>query len=1267
MLNPLCRRLPRLASLMAAAAVLASGAPAIAATPGAHTMAASRAAVSAGLRESSDRLITGLGDGSGYRLFEASAAGKWSWRQLAVLAPGGVTGERWTGSECLTGDGKTAVAVVAPWHAVNSEAGMERGGTAYAVDLATGKTKVLASGVALYYFNPGCGIGTDVALTRYLGSSQQATQVLQVNADTGQVAATHTIDAEITSAVPYGAGVVAARGGYLVRLVGNQARIAARLPGAGFDLTPGAGASIDLLTARHAGAGTMTTAWRWGAGILARVSAPDAGRVSLFAGRAGDAFLTVVPSAGMRGVSALPATDQAFAAVSLDGTVLAINAPLRKGETTPLLPALRDRSGRILRAATAPPAPTMRADTAAYPVSAAASVAGARVPARDAALQRSAAAQAAAPACSIPRADLNIQVPQPSNDQINWAVSQAVINSLPSRPAEFDNMPTTSYSPEKDLPQPALIGAPGQHVPAILVDAILAQESNWNQASWHASPGITGDPLVADYYGDGGSNASPFNYAASDCGYGLGQITDGMRTGTGNLNPAIQQRVAVDYAENVAAAVSILAGTWNQLVNDNVLLNDGDPRWLEDWYTTAWAYNSGIQPTSASYGLPTTGTDGKPCTQGSQSCTDSAGNWGLGWSNNPINPIYPPNREYFLLTTYADASTPQDWPYQERVFGWMNTALQRAQVSSAGSPPSNTHAYTPLLAAAAIAPQNAFCSNAPGHNNCNPADPARQYCGYQQANNLQYHCWWHQSLNLFGYDPATGNCTSFASGCTPQPADASPGQPEPASTDYNPYPPTCGVDGNTVLTPKSTTQPIIVTDEASPQWDPENNDVNLAGCPANPRLNLDSWSQGGTFSVSNVWDSNGNPLPGQVGFHQLGAGFGGHMWFDNMVGGSDPADTVTATWTPTLNPTTGSGVYRIYVFVPDIGATANAQYKINENYARPDGVSSTFTASVNQSNASGWVDIGAYYLKPGATVSVTNNTDSSGADLGINAVAFVPFTSDAAGKSWVAMGDSYSSGEGAPPYDPATDTLNVNMCHRSGMSYSEQILSQTSYFTGGGFAVAACSGAQSSQLLDGQGTDGPQLAVLSNTTSLITLSIGINDLQFADILATCVTMTDTAKGDCQGSSDPNIKNLDAHIAAEGATLQQDYTEIHEQAPNAKIVVLTYPDIFQHSPGCLGITDNDMNWLSTEAGKFDAAISNAVNASAAAMPIYLVNEQQAFAGHNYCSVSGPQWVNQVNLLQIGNLHVKQQFFHPTTAGYAQVAADLLTLLQTKGLG
>ncbi len=174
------------------------------------------------------------------------------------------------------------------------------------------------------------------------------------------------------------------------------------------------------------------------------------------------------------------------------------------------------------------------------------------------------AVTAQTPTCSVPRLDRSRQVPQPSPGQVEWAVQMAEQNLLTggsyTRPAGFDNLGLAAYAPNSDFPKIALhhpAGDSWNSVPRSVMQAILAQESNWSQASWHALPGMTGDPLVADYYGAAGDIVS-INYAGADCGYGIAQVTTGMRVGEHVFSVNGQKKVAVDYQENIAAGLQIL-------------------------------------------------------------------------------------------------------------------------------------------------------------------------------------------------------------------------------------------------------------------------------------------------------------------------------------------------------------------------------------------------------------------------------------------------------------------------------------------------------------------------------------------------------------------------------------------------------------------------------------------------------------------------------------------------------------------------------------
>ena len=113
----------------------------------------------------------------------------------------------------------------------------------------------------------------------------------------------------------------------------------------------------------------------------------------------------------------------------------------------------------------------------------------------------------------------------------------------------------------------------------------------------------------------------------------------------------------------------------------------------------------------------------------------------------------------------------------------------------------------------------------------------------------------------------------------------------------------------------------------------------------------------------------------------------------------------------------------------------------------------------------------------------------------------------AAGSSYVALGDSYASGEGVEPFLPGTNRAQPeNRCHRSTLAYSRLLgdaagvpARRTSW---------ACSGARIGNFFPGQGQWGEagQLEHLDADTRLVTLSVGGNDLQFAAVLGSCFTL-----------------------------------------------------------------------------------------------------------------------------------------------------------------
>ena len=933
-----------------------------------------------------DEIITATSDTAGYHLFAAAAGDHWSWHALATLQPGGYSDAAWIGEECLTGDGRYVVAVVAPWDAQNSAAGIAAGGFAYAVNAHTGAVRPLASGLLLAYFNPGCGPGSTVALSRYLSPGQSSTQILIVDAATGAMTSTPTIPDQVTSAVPAADGAVyAAEGHRFVRIAPDgSVRVILRNNGQVFDLTPNALGGVDYLAEDAAGrASSAIGVYRLAGGKVSQLTSGALSGLRLLPGRGGhDMILGAAGnrSAAIRAVGTASedaAETGSIAAISSEGTVAVQPSGSAHVVRLVSLAGTASGGGQLPAPAAAvkarPPVPRI-ARTAALP-----------------AMPPNGGGDTGA-TCAIPRNDPAYQVPQPSAEQIRWALSLAAQGALPPRSSSYANLNTGSYDPSGDFPLPSPFSATNG-IPQQILDGIFAQESNWNQASPHAPAGLAGNPLIADYYGIY-SQLNPtgyINFPLADCGYGLGQITDGMRLpALGDQPTAVQKRIALDYAENAAATAQILATKWNYLSGNDITVGDNNPEDIENWYFVIWAYNSGVNP------QPSTGGTG--CTPGPD-CTDSALNWGLGWTNNPANPTYDPQRHPFLHyvdgngvphLSYNDAATPQNWPYQEKVFGW----IESGQYEGDGV----TLKYTPTYDYSSNAGYFLhlpgvydFCNNT---DNCTAANAA-QPCGYSGGGPLQWHCWWHEPapVNFCG-GACHGGSWSY-SGVDSEPTAA------------NPFPSVCDQSG----LPYGLAAPLIVDDNTA--------ETNLAGCRTPAADAAMTW----TPDI----DPNGGPF-GDVDLHQLGTGYGGRTMFTHL---EDPANAPlwggTMAWAPKgIDP---QYKYEIDIFVPSLGAAGTLTYNV------VNGGRVVASVPVDQNNYSNqWVNIGSYALFPGDSVNTTNIVSGGDGttDVAFDAIAFTPIASwtesDAAGNllnliSSAANGPSATGG----PILRLTDNLGHTM------------------------------------------------------------------------------------------------------------------------------------------------------------------------------------------------------------------------------------------------
>ena len=901
--------------------------------------AAPDTALGDGWRTSSDTAVTGAGDIDGFHLYVARESAAFRWSPLATLRSSGTDLGAWTGEVCVTGSGRYAVAVYAPIIATNRPAAMMAGAFASVVDLATGTARHITTGVQLAYFNPACGPSDRVLLTRAIGDDGERTDLLAVNAVTAEVESTRRIDRQLTTPAPAPDGDYGIAGGKLVKVGSSGALSAVATPaGQAFAVAATPDGAVDLVSVR----GEQAVAQRWQGGRLAETGTGPRDRLQLFRSPGGNRLVGDVTKVrtGLPGLGVLSADHQVRTVSAQGHLVVERVAPTAEavGLTARAAHSGRTVSGSI--AAGGGPALTVP------------------LPGRPAAKAGPATtlAETNTPSCAIPRNNPSIQPLQPSYNMVEWAVDNAVHNQLlVQRPFNYLKTGLNAYQPQVSFPRHQL--AYGDAVPAQLMLAILAQETNMAQASWHGVPGDSANPLISDYYGNRDEPANGSNevidYTQSDCGYGIGQVTTGMRASDTVFDRSQQVKIAVDYAANIAASLNILIDKWNQLNLDSggrMKLNDGDPRYIENWFLAAWAYNSGFYPYSerASHG----------------------GNWGVGWWNNPANPRLPANRGRFLANP-DDASHPSGWTYPELIMGWAETpqwywigngSLTKYTWPNFGSGSSNKLTLPNLYQ---------FC--APPKCTGNVPEP----CPDRNEN-----CWWHG-------ETFWAICSSM---CGTERLAYDLGSPEPALNRY--YDRDCGDFTGAADTYKTAPPLIVYTLNETGQY-------NL-GCsigPSDGKFTLRLGDPAG--GLANPEDPNWKYA--QIDLHQLGAGHKGHMWFTHVYppttgSESNAKHQVIATWSPDLPAAFSANQrYDIVAHMPSHGG----EWDLSKYYIWPDpNTDALYNCTFDQSTngVDKWKYLGNYALKKGARVQLKNV--SAGAqgniDIAFDAVAFIP-TSSAGG------------------------------------------------------------------------------------------------------------------------------------------------------------------------------------------------------------------------------------------------------------------------------
>ena len=228
---------------------------------------------------------------------------------------------------------------------------------------------------------------------------------------------------------------------------------------------------------------------------------------------------------------------------------------------------------------------------------------------------------------------------------------------------------------------------------------------------------------------------------------------------------------------------------------------------------------------------------------------------------------------------------------------------------------------------------------------------------------------------------------------------------------------------------------------------------------------------------------------------------------------------------------------------------------------------------------------------------------------------------------YVALGDSYSSGVGAPG--------QVGFCLRSPYGYPGQwaTANQPKSFTN-----LACSGAVTD---DVRNTQVPQI---SSSADLISITIGGNDAGFAPTVLSCEVSSDAACASTVASAEASMS------ATLGAKLDATYAAIHAKAPNAQVVVLGYPLLFDTASSSCGIGGMS---LAKRRSLNDGAqvLDNLTMMRAQAAGFTWSDVRDDFAGHGICAAT--PYLNGLTVVP------PTDSFHPNKTGYTYGYLPALT--------
>lgn len=202
-------------------------------------------------------------------------------------------------------------------------------------------------------------------------------------------------------------------------------------------------------------------------------------------------------------------------------------------------------------------------------------------------------------------------------------------------------------------------------------------------------------------------------------------------------------------------------------------------------------------------------------------------------------------------------------------------------------------------------------------------------------------------------------------------------------------------------------------------------------------------------------------------------------------------------------------------------------------------------------------------------------------------------------------------------------------CLRSDRNYPAQ-MARTLAITD--FRDVSCSGATTDNLAGSQtvtlGVNAPQLEALGPNTSLVSMTMGGNDIGFASIIGECAKRSPLNP---QGAACKDFftsggtDQLSARIDGAAPKIAAALKAIEDRSPDAKVVLVGYPGILpDKGPGCFPVVPfsaGDVAYLRGIEKELNAMLADEADRAA----VEYVDTYGPTIGHDICALPGTKWI------------------------------------------